>query len=57
MINSVVLVSGEQQDDSVTHLHVSILFQILPPFSCYRINTKQSFLLLYSRSSLIICSK
>ena len=57
MINSVVLVSGEQQDDSVTHLHVSILFQTLPPFSCYRINTKQSFLLLYSRSSLIICSK
>ena len=30
MINSVVLVSGEQQDDSVTHLHVSILFRFFP---------------------------
>ena len=29
MINSVVLVSGVHQSDSVIHIHVSILFQIL----------------------------
>ena len=28
----VVLVSGVQQSDSVTHIHVSILFQILFPY-------------------------
>ena len=32
LINNAVLVSGEQQSDSVTHIHVSILFQILFPF-------------------------
>ena len=32
MINSVVLVSGVQQSDSVIHIHVSILFQILFTF-------------------------
>ena len=32
MINNVVLVSGVQQSDSVTHIHVSILFKILFPF-------------------------
>ena len=32
MINNVVLVSGVQQSDSVTHIHTSILFQILFPF-------------------------
>ena len=32
MINNVVLVSGVQQSDSVIHIHVSILFQILFPF-------------------------
>ena len=31
MINN-VLVSGVQQSDSVIHIHVSILFQILFPF-------------------------
>ena len=31
MINNVVLVSGVQQSDSVIHIHVSILFQILFP--------------------------
>ena len=31
MINNVVLVSGRQQSDSVIHIHVSILFQILSP--------------------------
>ena len=32
MINNVVLVSGVQQSDSVIHIYVSILFQILFPF-------------------------
>ena len=32
MINDVVLVAGVQQSDSVIHIHVSILFQILFPF-------------------------
>ena len=32
MINNVVLISGVQQSDSVIHIHVSILFQILFPF-------------------------
>ena len=32
LINNVVLVSGVQQSDSVIHIHVSILFQILFPF-------------------------
>ena len=32
MINNVVLVLGVQQSDSVIHIHVSILFQILFPF-------------------------
>ena len=31
LINNVVLVSGVQQSDSVIHIHVSILFQILFP--------------------------
>ena len=30
-INNMVLVSGEQQSDSVIHIHVSIPFQILFP--------------------------
>ena len=32
MINNFVLVSGVQQSDSVIHIHVSILFQVLFPF-------------------------
>ena len=40
MINNVVLVSGVQQSDSVIHIHVSILFQILFPFRLLQ-NTKQ----------------
>ena len=32
MINNVVIVSGVQQSDSVIHVHVSILFQILFSF-------------------------
>ena len=29
MINNVMLVSGVRQSDSVIHIHVSILFQLL----------------------------
>ena len=32
MIKTVVFISGVQRSDSVVHLHVSILFQILFPF-------------------------
>lgn len=31
MVNNVVLVSGIQRSDSIIHIHVSILFQILFP--------------------------
>ena len=43
MINNVVLVSGVQQSDSVIHIHVSILFQILFPFRLLQ-NIEQSSL-------------
>ena len=43
MTNSVVLVSGVQQSDSVIHIHISILFQILFLFRLLH-NTEQSFL-------------
>ena len=43
MINNVVIVSGVQQSDSVMHIHVSILFQILFPFRLLH-NIEQSFL-------------
>ena len=33
LINNVVLISGVRQSDSVIHIYVSILFQILFPFS------------------------
>ena len=42
-INNVVLVSGVQQSDSVIHIHVSILFQILFPFRLLQ-NIEQSSL-------------
>ena len=42
-MNSVVLVSGVQQSDSVIHIHVSILFQVLFPFRLLQ-NTEQSSL-------------
>ena len=32
MIYNVVLVSGEQQNDLVIHIHIALLFQILFPF-------------------------
>ena len=37
MIYSVVLVSGVQQSDSVIHIHISILFQILFPYRLLQI--------------------
>ena len=43
MINNVVLVSGVQQSDSVIHIHVCILFQILFPFRLLH-NTEQGSL-------------
>ena len=36
MTNNVVLVSDVQQSDSVIHIHVSILFQVLFPFRLLR---------------------
>ena len=41
--NNVVLVSGVQQSDSVIHIHVSTLVQILFPFRLLQ-NTEQSSL-------------
>ena len=32
MIYNVVLVSGVEQSDSVLHIHITILFQILFPY-------------------------
>ena len=43
MINNVVLVSGVEQSDSVIHIHVPILFQILFPFRLLQ-NIEQSSL-------------
>ena len=40
MINNVVLVSGIQQSDSMTYIHVSILFQIL--FPCRLLQSSES---------------
>ena len=55
MINHVVLVSGVQQSDSVIHIHVSILFQILFPFRLLQ-NMEQSSLC-YTVSLLVIYFK
>ena len=35
LIYNVVLVSGVQQNDSVKHIHISTLFQILFPYRCF----------------------
>ena len=43
MISNVVLVAGVQQNDSVIHIHISVLFQILFPFRLLQ-NTEQSSL-------------
>ena len=42
-INNIVIDVGVQQSDSVIHIHVSILFQIIFPFSLLY-NIKQSSL-------------
>ena len=34
-LNNKVVVSSVQQSDSVIHIHVSLLFQILFPLGCY----------------------
>ena len=47
-----VSVSGVQQSDSVTHIHVSVLFQVIFPFMLLQ-NIDQSFLC-YSTSLLVI---
>ena len=49
LINNVLLVSGVQQSDSVIHIHVSILFQILFPFRLLQ-SIEQSSLCYNSRS-------
>ena len=54
LIYNVVLVSGIQQSDSVIHIHIPILFQILFPF---RLLQNIEFPVLYSRSLLVICFK
>ena len=43
MINNVLLVAGVQQSDSVIHIHISILFQVLFPFRLLQ-NIEQSSL-------------
>ena len=43
LINTVVLVSGEQQSNSIIHIYVSTLFQILFPFRLFY-NIEQSSL-------------
>ena len=42
-MNSVVLISGVQQSDSVIHIHVSILYQVLSPIRLLQ-NIEQSSL-------------
>ena len=54
MISSVVFVSNVQQSDSVIHIHVSVLFQILSPF---RLLQNVEFPVLYNRSLLVIYFK
>ena len=53
MIYKVVLVSTLQQGDSVIHIHISILFQMLFLFRLLH-NIKQSSLCYNDRSLLII---
>ena len=49
MVYNIMLVSGVQQSDSVTHLYISILFRFFP------ILQNIEFPVLYSKSLLIIC--
>ena len=48
LINTIVLVSGVQQSDSVIHIHVSILFQILFPFRLLQ-SIEQSFFIVVKK--------
>ena len=48
LMNNVLLVSGLQQSDSVIHIHISILFQILFPFRLLH-DIEQSFLASFDR--------
>ena len=43
-IKNAVLVSDAQQSDSVIHIHVSVLFQILFPFSEFSHSVMSNFL-------------
>ena len=52
MINSVVTVSGEQQNDSAKHIHVPILPQTPLPSRLPQ-NIEQSSLVLYTRSLFV----
>ena len=45
LINNVVPVSGGQQNDSVIHIHVPILFQILSPIRLLH-NIEQSYIII-----------
>ena len=51
LIYNVVLVSGEQQSESVIHMHISTLFQIIFP---YRSLQRIAFPVPYSRFLLVI---
>ena len=42
LINNVVMVLGVQQSDSVIHIHVSILFQIIFPFRLLQNNEQNT---------------
>ena len=53
MINNLGIVSSVEQSDSVKHMLVSILFQILSPFR-YLQNIEQSYLCYTSRALLVI---
>ena len=58
LINTVVIVSGEQQRDSFIHIRVSILPQTpLPSRLPHNIEESFMFHVLYSRSLLVIHSK
>ena len=56
LIYSAVLFSGEWQSDSVIHVHVSILFQILFPYKLIQ-NIEYNFLCYTVGSQLYILYK
>ena len=55
LITNVVFISGVQQSDSIIHIHVCILFQILFPFRLLQ-SIEQSFLCYTVGSLLVIYS-